>query len=236
MIQVYRLGAGFFNSYLAGSDPGWILVDSGRRARARALTRRLVRIGLDPHEIRLMIVTHAHYDHVRGLTAIRALTGAKILVHEAEAGDLETATTSAVRGTNAFTRWEVRFLARHASGLLPYKPVKSDIAVDGVFDLASFGIAGRVVPTPGHSAGSLSVILDSGEAFVGDTCFGARLPLFGSVLPPFADDLEALARSWAVLLESGARVFYPGHGPAFGRAALERSLARLKRRLAKFGA
>ncbi|NIN35076.1 MAG: hypothetical protein GTO60_08310, partial [Gammaproteobacteria bacterium] len=46
--------------------------------------------------------------------------------------------------------------------------VNSDILVDDVFDLSEYGISGKIIHTPGHSQGSISIILDNGETLVGD--------------------------------------------------------------------
>lgn len=56
------------------------------------------------------------------------------------------------------------------TGLLgtKFEGVKPDIVVTGDVDLSEYGIAGKIIHTPGHSPSSLSIILDNGEALVGD--------------------------------------------------------------------
>jgi glyoxylase-like metal-dependent hydrolase (beta-lactamase superfamily II) len=69
--------------------------------------------------------------------------------------------------------------------------------------LARIGIAGEIVPTPGHSDDSVSLVLDSGDAFTGDLNH-----------PQMADEdsLEMVNGSWRRLRELGAVTVYPGHG------------------------
>jgi len=68
---------------------------------------------------------------------------------------------------------------------------------------------------PGLSSGSMSLILDSGEAFVGDTAMNG-MPLRNELgLPIFAEDLDEVKRSWRYILECGATVIYPYHGERF---------------------
>ena len=69
--------------------------------------------------------------------------------------------------------------------------------------LARVGIAGEIVPTPGHSDDSVSLVLDSGEAFTGDLTH-----------PQMAgeDELEMVKASWRGLRDLGAVTVYPGHG------------------------
>ncbi len=96
---------------------------------------------------------------------------------------------------------------RAASG----HPVKPDVEVDDELPLDKFGVKGRAIHTPGHTAGSLSLLLDTGEAFVGDLC--AKAPLFsgGSYVPFFGDSREEVYASWRRLLDAGATVFHADH-------------------------
>jgi len=72
-----------------------------------------------------------------------------------------------------------------------------------------------VVYTPGHIIGSLSVLLDSSEAFVGGLVMN-KFPLRRTPgLPILADDIEKMKESWMHLLEPGVETVYPGHGNPF---------------------
>ena len=71
--------------------------------------------------------------------------------------------------------------------------------------LATIGIAGEIVHTPGHSDDSVSLLLDDGSVFTGDL-----------TLPSLAEDRDrpTVVESWRLLRARGALVVYPGHGPA----------------------
>ena len=66
-----------------------------------------------------------------------------------------------------------------------------------------------IMHTPGHTSGSVSVIIDDEIALVGDTMFGI---FRSSVFPPFADNIPELIRSWKSLLETECSLFLPSHG------------------------
>jgi glyoxylase-like metal-dependent hydrolase (beta-lactamase superfamily II) len=70
--------------------------------------------------------------------------------------------------------------------------------------LVRIGIGGEILPTPGHSDDSVSLLLDNGVAFTGD-------------LPPFeyawGDRADLMIASWRLLQERGAKTVYPAHGP-----------------------
>ena len=97
-----------------------------------------------------------------------------------------------------------------------------DLRIDDAgLDLREYGIPGRAHHTPGHSPGSVSVLLDSGEAFVGDLAMN-KFPLRRSAgLPIFADDTVQVIDSWRLLLRNGATTVYPAHGKPFPATIIE---------------
>jgi len=226
MASFFPFRMGHTSVALIETSKGFILVDAGVPGTLRVLTRQMKRLGLAPKELLLVVVTHVHYDHVGSLAAVRRMTGAEVLVQAAEKTSLETAETLVPKGTTRFSKAIAALVGSRAAGKSMFEAVVPDIVIDSEFDLSPFGIRGRAVHTPGHTAGSLSVILDSGEAFVGDACWNVGPFSRGTVFPPFVSDVTALGRSWKRLLDSGAGTFYPGHGRPFGRAKLMESYTR----------
>jgi glyoxylase-like metal-dependent hydrolase (beta-lactamase superfamily II) len=96
--------------------------------------------------------------------------------------------------------------------------VQADLLVDDEFDLGEFGIAGKVIHTPGHSLSSLSIILDNGEAMVGDMVRGeAPEELW---LGMFYEDKEVLLESLERVAAFEPRVIYLSHGGSIDNNAL----------------
>ncbi len=92
--------------------------------------------------------------------------------------------------------------------------------------MAPLNLAGRVVSLPGHTSGSVAVLLDDGRAFVGDMLAGGYL---GGALHPtqpsehyFHGSSARNNLSLAVLLKLGARSFFIGHGGPLAREGVER--------------
>ena len=75
-----------------------------------------------------------------------------------------------------------------------------DIVLENeAFSLEEYGISGKVVYTPGHSSGSISVLLDTGEAFVGDMAMN-KFPLrLSPGMPIYAENWQVLVDSWKAL-------------------------------------
>jgi glyoxylase-like metal-dependent hydrolase (beta-lactamase superfamily II) len=130
------------------------------------------------------------------------------------------------RGTNPFSRGVSDFVNLF-SGRIQYEPCPVDLSVEGRLDLGGLGFGAYLLPTPGHTDGSVSVIVDDEIAIAGDALFGV-FP--GSAFPPFADDSSRLVESWGTLLETGCRLFLPSHGHEVSREALARDYERRRGR------
>ncbi len=86
---------------------------------------------------------------------------------------------------------------------------------DEDFSLVPFGISGKVIYTPDHTMGPVSVLLDTGEAFVGDLVMSGPPLRLSPGLPIFAEDIQRVKESIKLLLQRGANIFYPAHGKPF---------------------
>ncbi len=146
--RLLPLRLGIVNAFLLRGREKHVLVDTGTAGKLSAISGHLERCGVSLTDIGLILVTHAHPDHIGSLADIVQATGAKVVVHRQE--------------------------VEHLRGIVP------DILVDDEFDLNLYGFAGKVIWTPGHTRGSVSVVLESGEAVVGDLV----LPRFMAFGPP----------------------------------------------------
>jgi len=212
--EIHPIALGFDTCYvLAGS--GVVVLDAGQPRKRGAFVAGLARADIRPEDVRLILLTHAHWDHMGSAGDLKAVTGAPLAVHEKERAWVETGKPPLPPGV---TPWGRVFMAAHriVMPLISVPPAEVDVTLsDEPFSLEPFGIPGVALPTPGHSPGSISVLLESGEAFVGDLAMN-RIPLTLSPrLPIFADDPAQVVRSWRRLLELGAETVFPAHGAAF---------------------
>jgi len=212
---------GTSNAYLVTNSNYTLLIDAGNKGKMRHLEEVLKKAGLDYPDIDMITVTHSHYDHVGALAEIREKSRATVLAHRDEGDFLARGCTPFPEGTMICSKVINRIGGLFLSEKAQYTPVNADILIDGECELVASGYSVKIIPTPGHTAGSVCVIINNESAFVGDTLFNA-IP-GSSVYPPFANDRKALIQSWERLLKTGCRIFYPGHGTAFSREKLERS-------------
>jgi hydroxyacylglutathione hydrolase len=223
---IVRVPLGRANAYFVVSERQALLIDTGIRKNERKIVRALENLGLSPSNIRLIILTHTHYDHCGSLKALKDMTGARIVVHQNEATCLREGHGGFPKGTTVLTKAISLIGSTIGKRLGGYDPVSPDITISERFGLEEYGIDGYILPTPGHTLGSISVIILDRHAIVGDTLFNVFRK---SVFPPFADDQEELSRSWRKLYDTGCTYFYPGHGNPFGRDKFKQSLETRKK-------
>lgn len=215
--EVYKLHRIFLinvSSFLIYKPGEAILVDSGKQGSELKIIGEMSRLGLQPENLKLLILTHAHYDHAGSARRLKEITGCRIMIHKSEASRLEAGYTPIPSGT----RWKAKVIVAvgrtFARDLMKYPAAKPDILVEESSSLSEFGFPGRVMHAPGHSPGSMLVLMDKGEMLAGDTLFG--LP-GKRIFPPFAEDELALLKSWKMISELDVHTFYPAHGIRISR-------------------
>jgi hydroxyacylglutathione hydrolase len=216
IIRPVRLG--ITNCYLIGTPGHWVLVDAGNRGWDSFFFLKLRGAGIQPADIRLIVVTHVHFDHVGSLAAIRDRCRCPVAVHADEADLLRQARIVLPPGTRPVSRWLIDLARRHrriVDRLYRFDPVEAEILVERELALDGFGVAARVLHTPGHTAGSLTVLSAAGAAAVGDLAVNYHPLGAGPFTPPFGDSLEAIGLQWRRLLRDGAKRIYPAHGRPF---------------------
>jgi metallo-beta-lactamase class B len=84
MGNVYYIGANNIASILVATPQGHILLDTGTQKMAAVVFPNMVKLGFKPADIKVMLISHAHYDHMETMETIRRLTGATVAALEAE--------------------------------------------------------------------------------------------------------------------------------------------------------
>jgi len=198
-----------------------VLVDTGFPGSAPAIINSLTRNGIEPDWVSLILITHGHSDHFGSAAEIKKQTGAPIAVHQLDAEVLKKGQDSALSPTGAIGRFFLSLMAKRGPAKAP--PVKPDIIIGEEMDLNKYGADGKVIHTPGHTAGSLSVILSSGEAIVGDLIMRGIVRFWQPNYPLFADNMFQLKESLKLILRKKPTKIYCTHGGPFNpRVVLRR--------------
>ena len=224
-VQIDTIALGIGHSYVI-RDQGAIIVDGGDTKKAKEFVKGIENISLKPEEIKLIVITHGHVDHIGTAAEIKEITRAKLAMHEQEKDCLEKGLMPLPPG---LSMWGTVLLCIMKIFMVPFKtitPTQVDIVLDdNEFSLTDYDIAGKVIHTPGHSPGSVSVLLETGDAFVGDLAMNTLPMRFSPGLPIFGDSMEMIKNSWRLLLNQGAKMVYPAHGNPFPVGIIEKALA-----------
>jgi len=223
--EVIRIKLGMGDAFLVKSENQLFLIDTGlagKRSSAR-IEAACRQIGGSIEDIDMILLTHTHYDHAGGAAECKIRSAAPILLHRDEAEVLRSGVSGFPAGTNNLVRFIVAVVKKLHKDGTPFPPAEADIEIGSELDLHNYGFPGVAISTPSHTAGSLSLLTDWGDCFCGDILFNI-FP--GTVFPPVADNPGALTSKWRLLLDRGAKLFYPGHGGPIERQRVERELQR----------
>lgn len=93
------------------------------------------------------------------------------------------------------------------------EPFEPDVLISAATSLEDFGVAGRVMPTPGHTAGSVSVLTDEGDLVAGDLVANSFMGLIPGkpADPPFHDDPVGNFASLQAMLDLNPTALHVGH-------------------------
>lgn len=203
-MQLHILPAGLGQFFLLEYPHGLYLIDCSTPGKEGILLAKLRELGRD--DLKLIWVTHAHYDHYGSAAALREITDAVIGAHPADAaymvrGESPLGTT---RG-HGFIYILGQPLVRR---LKPLRPAPPDFTLEDGETLERFGLEATVLHTPGHTPGHTCLLLAGGTAFAADLIGSSRQPHAQSLL---ATDWSQIPASLAHLQAAQPRIVYMGH-------------------------
>ena len=215
-MDVQRIVTGETNCYLLRGDGGTMLIDPGPPGGADVVIAGVRQLGIQPENVRLILVTHGHLDHYGAAEPIRDWCGAPVAAHAREivySQDRRNALPPAQTLRSSIFRWFYLLF----SSLGHVAPLKADLEVDDGADLSGYGVDARILLVPGHSPGSLSVVTAEGDALVGDLFVNYAVPS----QPIYLQDRDAWQNSSERTRRANPRMVYVGHGEPFSGDKLD---------------
>ena len=199
------LGAGVLstNIYILADDDITV-VDTGYSGRTKQVLNAVRRLGYAPSDVKRIIITHHHPDHVGSLPGLRDATGADVIAHPLDVpyidGRLRQPVTESMGWRRALLELSGKFWR--------IAPVTVTATVDEGDELPG-GI--RILHTPGHTQGSICIYIESKRLVIAGDLLVNR---FGLKLPsrPFTVDMYREVRSLQKLAEMEFDVVCFGHG------------------------
>ena len=216
-MNVHSLFTGIAKTHILTNARGVAIVDAGMSGQARRIARKIRALGYALRDVRVIVLTHGHIDHAGSAAALKRLTGAPIALHRDDARLVATRALKIPPGRNRAinaTKW----LMETFGWLAPIETFAPDVLLADQQSLREFGFDARIIHTPGHTAGSISIAFDDGAVFVGD----AILNLLRVSFPLYWEDPVSARASACKIRALAPRVIYSGHGRAFDARALDK--------------
>lgn len=158
-VEIFPIALGFDTCYVLRAD-GVIAVDAGAPKKVNLFLSALHRASIRPEDVQLIVLTHGHWDHVGSARDMKSATGAPLAMHEREIPWLEQALKPHPPGVTLWGRMLV-IVAKLFLPLIRFPPTTVDLSLGSEgLSLSDYGIPGRVLHTPGHSSGSVIILLE----------------------------------------------------------------------------
>lgn len=213
----YLVPMGNANAYLLDAGPELVLVDAGLPGKASIVLDAIRRLGRSPGDLRHLVLTHGHPDHIGSAASIVRETGATTYLHAADAPFAESGGPfrPMTAATGLIQKIVFRLVWHQAERMEPFRIDRH--LVDGETLPLAGGL--RVVHVPGHCAGQVALLWQGGRLLIAaDACTN----VVGLGDPVGFEDAEAGRRSQRKLagLDFEAACF--GHGRPIVSGAAER--------------
>jgi len=203
-ICVHSLSAGMAVVHIIETATSLYVIDAGWPGNQQHLYKKIREL---KKPVRFIFITHGHFDHYGSAAALRRLTGAPILIHEADAG--------AMAHAKSFLG-HIRSLGYFAAMMLPVgelilrpEHTRADIVLKGGERLDKFGLDAVVIHIPGHTPGSCCLLINDSIAFVGDMISRGPSPYSQRY---FASNWNMVAQSLETLKRISPLLSFYGHG------------------------
>lgn len=200
--NVYYVGTRGLSSFLVVTPDGGIVIDSGETESVPFIRAGIEKLGFRLSDVKILLTGHAHYDHVGGHADLQRLTGAKVMVMDADVKAMETGKDLSALGAKG------------------WKPVKVDRVLKDGDTVALGGVTLTAHLTPGHTQGCTTWTMDAMQdgkthqvAFLCSVTVNEGVHLVNNTRVPAI--AEHYAQAFRVLHGIKPDVFVAQHGSVF---------------------
>jgi hydroxyacylglutathione hydrolase len=216
--MLVRIKGAISNCYLLlGSKP--VLVGTGAPGDLKAILATFKDYNVDVKQLGLILLTHGHSDQAGCAAELRRRSGAQIAIQRADVPLVR----SGRNGMIVVQDWLGRLLRPLVDE--EFEGFEPDLGFEQGISLEPYGLRARVLPTPGHTPGSVSVVLANGEALIGDVLRGSLVWPNKAREHYFCNNPTRNQHSIAMLAREGLLRCHPGTFGSFPGTELGRFLS-----------
>lgn len=236
MTDVIRIDLNSVNCYLLRTNDSFILVDTGGYTfverplsdKKDRLLEQLNENGCRPGNLKLIILTHGDLDHIANCAVLKQKYAAPIAIHKNDAVLLKDISLEKIFSNFKFNSLAFTLMAKLMHSMFvkisnkiiaEYQEFDADELIDESFDLTKYGLQGKIIHIPGHTKGSIGILINDGDFICGDTLANTKKP--GIAMNAY--DFGQLKESIRKLSSENIRRVFPGHGAPFEFAKLKKN-------------
>ncbi len=202
MSRIEQIKTGTDNCYLVSEGKNAILVDT---CSAAGLEKVLA--ACSSYDMKLIVITHPHFDHAENAYELSKRLGIPVAMNEADIGIFDSYDSQPLIARGIVGRVVLRLSLKVLRNTKVRRPENLIFVKEGD-SLEAYGIDGQIIELPGHTKGSIGVVIGDGDVIVGDQMDNWIRPSEGHL---YADKKD-LENSMEKLRSLGERTAYYGHG------------------------
>lgn len=202
MSEIHRIKCGNGNCYIIENGTNGILVDTGKREYVNQVIEQC-----KAYQVKLIILTHAHFDHAENAARISEIFGIPIGMNEQDCDLIQSNLNQPMYATNILGKVVLSASMRDFS-IRTMSKFKPNILLHDGDTLFDYGFDAQIIALPGHTIGSIGIDVDKKYLIVGD----ALMNMFYPTVSMLFNNREQMLESARIISNIGDRTIYFGHG------------------------
>lgn len=202
MSKIHRIKCGNVNCHIIDNGTSGILVDTGKKEFLDKVME-----ACRSYSVKLIILTHAHFDHAENAARISDTLGIPIGMNENDCNLIRANTNQSLSAATILGKIVLSASLREFSvrSIPEFKP---DVLLHNDDRLDDYGIDARILSLPGHTDGSIGIDVDGKHFIAGD----ALMNMFYPTVSMLYHNHEQMLQSARKISDLGEKIVYFGHG------------------------
>ena len=202
MAKIERIACGMVNCYLLTGEDGSVLIDTGETGYKEKVRRECKN-----KNVRLLVLTHGHIDHIQNAASLTREWKIPIAMHEKDQELVQNQFAQSLKGSGIFGK-ALAAASKRKMRLQEIENFVPEILLKEGDTLERFGVPATVIELPGHTKGSIGLDVKRQAVIVGDALMHMVLPGIAGI---YEDKRQLLESAKRIAAFSG-RIVYFGHG------------------------
>lgn len=202
MSEIHRIRCGNGNCYIIENEVTGILVDTGKKE----FVNRVMEACRQYH-VKLIVLTHAHFDHAENAAQISNALGIPIGMSEKDCNLIQSNANQSLSAETFFGKI-VLWASLKDFSVLTMQEFKPDIFLKDGDSLSEYGVDASIIALPGHTEGSIGIDVENKGLIVGDALMNMFYPTVSMLYHNKSEMLESAGK----ISKLGNRIIYFGHG------------------------